>query len=162
MVVTTMWKRDDNKQTCLKLSFTPHFQNTELCPGVYIILCTACSMDITAFFNNVSGHYKLEINVLYFLANFDNPMEESWQEDLSLNSLSFSLLEYKSYVLVVPRLVYTPYSMGITAFVNNVSGHYKLPRDDCTTISAYFQQSRNFSRKKHTETWLPKIWDSKT
>lgn len=77
MAMTTMWKRDDNKQTCLKLSFTPHFQNTELCPGVYIIQSTACSMDITAFFNNVSGHYKLEINVLYFLANFDNPMEES-------------------------------------------------------------------------------------
>ena len=37
-------------------------------------------------------------------------------------SLSFSLLVYKSYVLVVPKLVYIPYSMDITAFVNNVSG----------------------------------------
>lgn len=34
-----------------------------------------------------------------------------------------------------PKLVYIPYSMDITAFVNNVSGHYKLPQDEHTIIS---------------------------
>lgn len=39
--------------------------------------------------------------------------------------------------------------MDITAFVNNVSGLYKLPRDECTIISAHFQQPNFFTKEAH-------------
>lgn len=64
------------KRRLILTLFHSHFQNSELCPRVYKILYTACFMDITAFLNNVSGHYKLEMNALPFLPNFDNPVEE--------------------------------------------------------------------------------------